>query len=147
MKSKQFTFTSLLNTLALVVVGLGALQLCFFIYVQTKMIASAKGVADLSNVLDFVFQQVIPPMILYIITTTGVSALLYTAGVFYKKLFLEIDELEFLDELDAASEECEACCECDELDSFTEEDAEEAAEEEAVDEEETAEEAAEEEAE
>ena len=88
---KQSNLASLLSVLALIVLCLGVVQICLFVYVQTKMIVASSGSAAVSDILDFIFQQFVPPLVLYIVTSGGIASLLYAGSIFYRKLFCADD--------------------------------------------------------
>ena len=87
MKKKKHPIPIILFILAAIIVILGIVQLALYISPQLTMLeeAAAQG-ATAEQISEYYWQQLIPQIVTYIITSLGIAALLFSSGVIYQKL-------------------------------------------------------------
>lgn len=87
MKKKKQIIPTILFILAAIIAILGILQLALYISPQLTMVkeAAAQG-ATTEQISEYYWQQLIPQIITYLITSLGIAALLFSSGVIYRKL-------------------------------------------------------------
>lgn len=87
MKKKKHPIPIILFILAAIIVILGIVQLALYISPQLTMLeeAAAQG-ATSEQISEYYWQQLIPQIVTYVITSLGIAALLFSSGVIYQEL-------------------------------------------------------------
>lgn len=87
MKKKKHPIPIILFILAAIIVILGIVQLALYISPQLTMLeeAAAQG-ATSEQISEYYWQQLIPQIVTYVITSLGIAALLFSSGAIYQEL-------------------------------------------------------------
>lgn len=87
MKKKKYPIPIILFILAAIIVILGIVQLALYISPQLTMLeeAAAQG-ATSEQISEYYWQQLIPQIVTYVITSLGIAALLFSSGAIYQEL-------------------------------------------------------------
>lgn len=87
MKKKKHPIPIILFILAAIIVIWGIVQLALYISPQLTMLeeAAAQG-ATSEQISEYYWQQLIPQIVTYVITSLGIAALLFSSGAIYQEL-------------------------------------------------------------